>query len=121
MFKTSWTTISIIGQFCVNSSSLKIPLSDRDKSRSSAEEEVTQLSGNHGDKAKAGVGNQDPPSRHAAANSDTPHDTPAQRAAQVSGCSAPREWGGLGGGVKDQRIQQLGEQQCVQSTSTVIT
>lgn len=109
VFKTSWTTISIIGQLCVNSSSLKIPLSDRDKSRSSAEEEVTQLSGNHGDKAKAGVGNQDPPSRHAAANSDTLHDTPAQRAAQVSGCSAPREWrgvreegGGLGGGQRSE-------------------
>lgn len=82
--------------FCVNSSSLKIPPSDSNtagkKSRSSANEKVTRLSRNRGDKAKARVGNQDPPTRHTAANSDTLHDTPAQRAVQVSGCSASREW-----------------------------
>lgn len=78
------------------------------KSRSSGEEKVTQLSRNHGDKAKAGVGNQDPPTRHP----DTQHETPAQRAAQVSGCSASRERCVVGE-VKGQTLQRWRKQQSV--------
>lgn len=67
---------------------------------------MTQLSRNHGDKAKAGVGNQDPPTRHAAANSDTLQDTGSEGSAgermqRIQGVACH----GGGGGVKDQRIQ----------------
>lgn len=54
---------------------------------------------------KPGSGIKTPPARHTAANSDTLHDTPAQRAVQVSGCGASREWRGAGEGEGGQRSE----------------